>query len=143
MNGFLIFLAVALWFGLSIRKAYRKQVSELESNTASSEGTVKNAFESLFDELDKAEGTNQSSTFANEAASAGYYSYETTTSSPTGREAARPAMSAQSVRTARPEVQPAVVQAEADATAFDLRQAVVYQTILTNKYLSDMQSYDN
>ena len=143
MNGFLIFLAVALWFGLSIRKAYRKQMSELESETASSKGTVKNAFESLFDELDKQEDTSQSSTFANEAASAGYYSYETTTSSPKGRAAVNSAMSAQSVRTARPAVQPAVVQAEADATAFDLRQAIVYQTILTNKYLSDMQSYDN
>ena len=143
MNGFLIFLAVALWFGLSIRKAYRKQMSELESETASTAGTVKNAFESLFDELDKSEETSQSSTFANEAASAGYYSYETTTSGSQGRPAANPTMSAQSARTVRPAVQPAVVQTEADATAFDLRQAVIYQTILTNKYLSDKEYYDN
>ena len=41
MNGFLIFLAVALWFGLKVRKAYQKQMSELGGGTPSDEGTVK------------------------------------------------------------------------------------------------------
>ena len=137
MNGFIIFLAVALWFGLSIRKAYRKQMSELESETASSAGTVKNAFESLFNEPSEGEEAARSSSFANEAASAGYYSYESTASNSRGRAAARPA---QTTRVAMPVAERSV---EADATAFDLRQAVIYQTILDNKYLSDTQSYDN
>ncbi len=137
MNGFIIFLAVALWFGLSIRKAYRKQMSELESETASSAGTVKNAFESLFNESTEGEEAARSSSFANEAASAGYYSYESTASNSRARAAARPA------QTAKPAMPVAERSVEADATAFDLRQAVIYQTILDNKYLSDTQSYDN
>ena len=136
MNGFLIFLAVALWFGLSIRKAYRKQLSELESETAPTAGTVKNAFESLFDEAAKEEETDRSS-FANEAASAGYYSYECTVSNTKSRATARPA---QQARVAMRVVERSE---EADATAFDLRQAVIYQTILTNKYLSDKEYCDN
>ena len=136
MSGFLIFLAVALWFGVKMRNAYRKQMSELESDTASDQGTVRSTFESLFDEPKEQESNGTSSTFASEAASAGYYSYETSSSSTDPRAAAHAAMSAQSVRPFRP----ATVQAEEEVTAFDLRQAIIYQTILDNKYLSDTQS---
>ena len=137
-------LILVLWFGLTARKAYRKALSGLESepegSTAAPKGTVKSAFETLFDEVRKPQsGMRGSSTFASEAASAGYYSYETTGDVAKGRaaaNAARPAPTAQTMR-------PAEVRVEADATAFDLRQAVIYQTILTNKYLSDMQTYDN
>ena len=142
MNGFLIFLAVALWFGLSVRKAFRKQVSELESETASSEGTVKNAFESLFDEVMTEEKESCNSTFAKEAASAGYYSYESTASAPQGRAAAHSAMSAQAAKAPHP-VSKSEVLTDNEAISFDLRQAVIYQTILTNKYLNDTQTYDN
>ncbi|MBQ6069016.1 MAG: hypothetical protein IJK84_05890 [Bacteroidales bacterium] len=143
MNGFLIFLAVALWFGLSVRKAFRKQVSELESETASSEGTVKNAFESLFDEVMTEEKESRNSTFAKEAASAGYYSYESTASAPQGRAAAHSAMSAQAAKTPHPVASKSEVLTDNEAISFDLRQAVIYQTILTNKYLNDTQTYDN
>ena len=143
MNGFLIFLVVALWFGLSIRKAYHKQLSELGSEAASDAGTVKNAFESLFDESGQAEEVNYSTSFAKEAASAGYYSYEGATSTTDSRVAAKSAMSAQSPRPFRPTEPKTAVQAVPDATAFDLRQAVIYQTILTNKYLQDTQTSDN
>ena len=136
MKGFLIFLVVALWFGVKMRNAYRKQMSELESDTASDKGTVRSTFESLFDEPQTQEGREASSTFASEAASAGYYSYETSSSATDRRAAAHAAMSAQSVRPVRP----APFQAEAEVPAFDLRQAVIYQTILDNKYLSDTQS---
>ena len=137
MNGFVIFLAVALWFGLSVRKAYRKQVSELESGTASTAGTVKNAFESLFDEATKVEETGRSSSFANEAASAGYYSYESTASN------AKSSAAANATPHARVAMPVAERNVEADATGFDLRQAIIYQTILTNKYISNTESYDN
>ena len=136
MSGFLIFLAVALWFGVKMRNAYRKQMSELESDTASDQGTVRSTFESLFDEPKEQESNGTSSTFASEAASAGYYSYETSSSATNRRAAANAAMSAQPKRPVRA----AIVQTEADATAFDLRQAIIYQTILDNKYLSDSQS---
>ena len=138
MKGFLLFLVVALWFGVKLRNMYRKQMSELENGSADTDqGTVRSAFESLFDESVQFEGEKKaSSTFASEAASAGYYSYETSSSATDRRATANTAMSAQSVRAARP----APVLSEADATAFDLRQAIIYQTILDNKYLSDTQS---
>ena len=139
MNGFLIFLAVALWFGLSIRKAYRKQMSELESETASSEGTVKNAFESLFDDAREEVETEGSPMFANEAASAGYYSYEGTTSKAKSRKSVNSTMSAPTARIVDMSVSE---QRDTGSTVFDLRQAVIYQTILDNKYLSDTLSYD-
>ena len=137
MKGFLLFLVVALWFGVKMRNAYRKQMSELENDTvASDSGTLKSAFESLFDEPQQDMEEGESSAFASEAASAGYYSYETSSSATDPRAAAHAAMSAQSVRPFRP----ATVQAEEEVTAFDLRQAIIYQTILDNKYLSDSQS---
>lgn len=119
-----------------MRNAYRKQMSELEGDTVSDQGTVRNAFESLFDEPKAQEGNGTSSTFASEAASAGYYSYETSSSATDRRAAAHVATSAQSVRPVRP----ATARAEEEVTAFDLRQAIIYQTILDNKYLSDTQS---
>ena len=82
MNGFLIFLAVALWFGLKVRKAYQKQMSELGGGTPSDEGTVKNAFESLFDDRQEAKPSNASSPFSSEVGSAGYFSYETEAAMP-------------------------------------------------------------
>ena len=137
MKGFLLFLVVALWFGVKLRNAYRKQMSELENDTvASDSGTLKSAFESLFDEPQQDMEEDESSTFASEAASAGYYSYETSSSATNHRAAANAAMSAQP----KSPVRAATVQTEADATAFDLRQAIIYQTILDNKYLSDSQS---
>ena len=137
MSGFLIFLAVALWFGVKVRKAYQKQMSELESGAASDEGTVKSTFESLFNESpDKTESEPATSSFASEAANAGYYSYEAPAS--TGRRATEaPKWTAHKAKVA---VDP--VQIEQEPVAFDLRQAVIYQTILTNKYLTDVHSYE-
>ena len=138
MNGFLIFLAVALWFGLKVRKAYQKQMSELGGGTPSDEGTVKNAFESLFDDRQEAKPSNASSPFSSEVGSAGYFSYETEAANcmPSGR-ASRP--SYQAVSTKPADVASVASNDAAGAVDFDLRQAIIYDTILNNKYLSEIQ----
>ena len=138
MNGFLIFLAVALWFGLKVRKAYQKQTSELGSGTPSDEGTVKNAYESLFDDTQEARPSNASSPFSSEVGSAGYFSYETeaANSMPSGR-ASRP--SYQAVSTQPADMTSVASNDGAGAVDFDLRQAIIYDTILNNKYLSEIQ----
>ena len=140
MKGFLLFLVVALWSGVKMRNAYRKQMSELESGTASDQSTLNSTFESLFDESRQQAGEEEGadSTFASEAASAGYYSYETSSSATDRKTAANTFRPAQTMRPVRPAT--VQVQTEADAMAFDLRQAIIYQTILDNKYLSDTQS---
>ena len=140
MSGFLIFLAVALWFGLKIRQAYQKQMSELGSGTPSDEGTVKNVYESRFDSSRVANHSNTSSSFSSEVGSAGYFTYESDVATPM----------ASSVATSRPSYQDAPFKSvvptgatsnEAEsAVVFDLRQAVIYDLILNNKYLSDIQS---
>ena len=140
MNGFLIFLVVALWFGLRIRKAYQKQMSELGGDTPSDEGTVKNAFESLFDDSPKAKPTHASSPFSSEVGSAGYFSYESdaaNTMSSTGRSS-RP--SYQAVPTMPVDSTSVVGNEPGNAVDFDLRQAIIYDTILNNKYLSEIQT---
>ena len=138
MNGFLIFLAVALWFGLKVRKAYQKQMSELGSGTPSDEGTVKNAYESLFDDTQEARPSNASSPFSSEVGSAGYFSYETeaANSMPSGR-ASRP--SYQAVSTQPADMTSVASNDGVGAVDFDLRQAIIYDTILNNKYLSEIQ----
>lgn len=120
-------------------------MSELENDTASDQGTVKSMFESLFDDepSQQHEETEKASpSFASEAASAGYYSYETSSNAKSFRSTRANVNSTRPSQMAQP-VKPAEVQVEADATAFDLRQAIIYQTILDNKYLSDTQSYGN
>lgn len=42
-----------------------------------------------------------------------------------------------------PAMQEAASASSEEGAAFDLRQAVIYQTILTNKYLSEVPSQDN
>ena len=137
MSGFLIFLAVALWFGAKVRKAYLKQVSELESSTVSDKGTVKSTFESLFNESpNRTESEPATTSFASEAANAGYFSYEASASM--GKRATdTPRWTAQAAKAV---VTP--VQDQLEPIAFDLRQAVIYHTILTNNYLTDSHSYE-
>ena len=138
MNGFLIFLAVALWFGLKVRKAYQKQMSELGSGTPSDEGTVKNAFESLFDDTQEARPSSASSPFSSEVGSAGYFSYETETAQ--GMSSSKPSQPLYHAASSQPAGSASVVGNDAaGAVDFDLRQAIIYDTILNNKYLSEIQ----
>lgn len=145
----LTILILVLWFGLSARKAWRKALGDLESepkgDAASQQGTVKSAFESLFDtNREKVDSARKvTSNFATEASEAGYFSYESSVDATTSD---RPIFkSAPKARPMQSETRATQSAGEllTEASAFDLRQAVVYQTILTNKYISDMHSYDN
>lgn len=140
MSGFLIFLAAALWFGLRIRKAYLKQVSELESDTSSDTGTVKSAFEMLFEELHTNAAPHQSSkSFASEVDKSGHFSYESDAMEAQATSKAH-RVSRSAAKSKPPVTVPTDVEELSEMSDFDLRQAVIYETILNNKYLSDVQS---
>ena len=144
----LTILIIVLWFGLLARKAWRKALSDLESepkgDTAPQQGTVKSAFDSLFDTARETVSNTWkgSSTFAKEASEAGYFSYESSTDSSSERPVFKSAPKARPVQSEVRVSQP-VADLLPEAPVFDLRQAVIYQTILSNKYISDMHPYDN
>ena len=145
--GLLIMVAV-LWFGLTVRKARLKAMREAESEpevaSAAPKGTVKSAFESLFDsvpEPEEADIKKRSFSFADETSEAGYFSYE----SPVDDTHEQPIFkSAPKTTTKKSEYGSTHTAQETlpDAQSFDLRQAVIYQTILTNKYISDIHTCD-
>ena len=106
-------------------KAIQKEFSDLENAPVKSSS----AFESLF----ATEKPRQSS-FADEEKKAGYFTYETDDSS---------AEVQYNTKVTRPVVQP-VMREEAEAPAsFDLKQAIVYNAILTPKYLGEVGYVDN
>ena len=106
-------------------KAIQKEFSDLENAPVKSSS----AFESLF----ATEKPRQSS-FADEEKKAGYFTYETDDSS---------SETSYSPNVTRP-VMPQTSREEAEtAPSFDLRQAIVYNAILTPKYLSEVGYVDN
>ena len=117
MNTFLIIIALVLWVGLKSYKSVRQQMADLENSA-------------------DAEEPKASTTFVEEERSAGYYSYKTVEEVNVENV---PHTEDVSVR------QDEAIQAGASDTKdtgndinFDLRQAVIYQTILNNKYLSEV-----
>ena len=103
-------------------RAFRQELSDLENAPEKPQS----AFESLFS-IAKT-GTRS---FAEEEKNAGYFTYETEDSSSE--------VQYNSPKVSRPVVQMvAKEEAEADVSAFDLRQAIVYNAILTPKYLSEV-----
>ena len=82
------------------------------------------------------EAYDEAGTFEEEEKAAGYYTYEST-STYEPYEAANPAKSDEPRRQAQAPRMAAMVADEPDedaGQAFDLRQAIIYQTILHNKY---------
>ena len=130
MEYFLIVLVLILLVGgrsvKSIR-AFRQELSDLENAPEKPQP----AFESLF-----TTATNGSRSFAEEEKSAGYFTYETEDSSSETLY--------KSPKVTRPVVQTVVKEEpQTEASAFDLRQAIVYNAILTPKYLGEVGYCDN
>ena len=122
-----ILVFILLVGGRSVKsiRAFRQELSDLEN--APVKPTP--AFESLF----ATEKPGRRS-FAEEEKKAGYFTYETDDSS---------AEVQYNTKVTRPVVQP-VMREEAEAPAsFDLRQAIVYNAILTPKYLGEVGYVDN
>lgn len=147
MSTFLIITVAILWVGLKAYKGVRKTFADPEGTTVEPQQTdsPRPAFETLFDD-DEADGMQQSpygyeaydeaGTFEEEEKAAGYYTYEST-SAEEPYEAANPAKSEEPRRQAQAPRMAAMVADEPDedaGQAFDLRQAIIYQTILHNKY---------
>lgn len=119
-----ILVIVLLVGGRSVKsiRAFRQELSDLENAPEKPQS----AFESLF-----ATAKNGTRSFAEEEKNAGYFTYETEDSSSEAQY--------NGPKVSKPVVQMvAKEEAEADAAAFDLRQAIVYNAILTPKYLSEV-----
>lgn len=116
MSTFLIILAVILWVGFS---AFRKVKSVFADPSVAGDVSPKQdrpAVESLFEEKSSSMKASP------------YFSYETM-----GDCASNVAKHAETF------AQPELVPQLGETANFDLRQAVIYQTILTNNYISDYQ----
>lgn len=140
MKLFLFILAVVLWVGARSRAAAAKHVADPE-NTSDTESASspfkKSAFESLFDEFkgvvdnfDEPESVvepEEDPISPESGSTESFLRYE-------------------AVVGAQPQATETVVENFAkseDNQSFDLRQAVIYQTILSNKYLDEIRSHDN
>lgn len=126
-------MAIVLWVGFRASKSVRKTAADLEGVTETPTEPRHTAFDSLFEE---SESDYAQSSFPQEEASMGYFSYETM---------AEPVLTP-APKTATPKApkkERKAVEAEQEQQGFDLRQAVIYQTILTNKYLDEVQHYEN
>ena len=127
MKTFWLITILILWMGF---KAYRKGVRRTAAHPEdSAEGTQqpiaypRPSFESLFEEDDEEKDEEAPS----------YFSYETL------EEEERQQQPVAAVRETRPqEPVVAAVEEPVETPAFDLRQAVIYQTILNNKYNPEM-----
>lgn len=102
-----------------------------------SRNSVRSAFESLFDEDQEVE--NADSYFAQEEEVADSCSYETV-----DEHEADPVSDKGSYKSGR-KTHVGIIKAEDEVSVpdFDLRKAVIYQTILSNKYLDEMHSTEN
>lgn len=134
-TGILIFAVAALWLWIKVRKAYAGRGERKQS-----------ALESLFDmPSSDSDGSyvNSDAPFASEEADAGYFTYETSEQP----QAEQPRPKSRTAKNVRVPESPVPAAAEAievsEKPDFDLRQAILYQTILDNKYLSEVQSLDN
>lgn len=152
MKTFLVILAIVLWVtfkSFSKYAAKTKAEGDAEGYSSSSAKDVpEGTFESLFAEdpfassdddpyeaaeQDYSEQAAVEHAFSNQRSQ--YFSYE---HAPQGGSA---------VASPKARTKKASVQSKEDssnvAADFDLRQAVIYQTILTNKYLDEVSSYEN
>lgn len=139
MSTFLIIMTVVLILGVRTYKGVRKFATDSEVLTSESvPQTARPAFESLFDEEDGQKGMY---TFEQEEQSAGYFTYETAEPvvvNKSSKKTRRKQMASEKAVESRGDEylrQVSVAEdSEYENQGFDLRQAVIYQTILNNKY---------
>lgn len=141
MSTFLLIVTVVLWIALRTHAAKAKRNAETEDAaprpSQPSYGSVRSAFESLFD--DEEREASAAPSFSQEEAQAGYYSYESMDEpeeSPIHAKVDPTLNSTEAVKAVETLDGP-------KALDFDLRQAIIYQTILSNKYLNEMHSTEN
>ena len=114
-------------------KSNRQEI-ESEGEATPPRKTKATAFESLFEESDS---QAQPSSFEDEERAAGYFSYETiNTAAAVGQPMGNVAMN---VGETRADNEALVSTEQLASNDFDLRQAVIYHTILYNKYLPEPQ----
>ena len=121
MSTFLIIMITVLWVGFKAYKGVRKTFADPEATV----GTPTFSHDETDEEPESPfvyDYEEEPSTFVEEEKAAGYYTYETTE-----EPAAQP-------ETPRVAAMVAEVPEEEYGQPFDLRQAVIYQTILNNKY---------
>lgn len=125
MKTFLIILITIAYIGWKAYKGVRKNFTVDTDDTVNEPqaDTPRPAFESLFDEE---ETNNTPYSFEEEEKAAGYYTYEST-------EEINPS-TAQDLQPSPVSMVSEVEETQPEMPAFDLRQAVIYQTILNNKY---------
>jgi len=121
MKTFLIIMLAVLWVGYKAYKGVRKTFADPEETV----GTPTFSHDETAEEPENPfvyEYEEEPSTFEEEEKAAGYYTYETTEA---------PAAQPETPRVAAMVAEVPEVESE---QPFDLRQAVIYQTILHNKY---------
>jgi hypothetical protein len=138
VNTFILIVVLILWIAVRSHAAQAKRKAEME-NAASepsqpSHSSARSAFESLFEEERETESAYSS--FAQEGQSAGYYSYE----SVVGDDLAPGRTTTDFVSDSKPETMAQFNADDSKGVDFDLRQAVIAQTILSNKYLNEIYS---
>ena len=147
MKTFIIIMIAVLWAGLKAYKGVRKTFAEPEATATEPQqtGSPRPAYESLFGDTEDDEAAENPyafgdddapATFEEEEEAAGYYTYESTHVEEAS-EPARPGKAEEPARKASAPRMAAMVAPESDEEAtqpFDLRQAVIFQTILHNKY---------
>lgn len=144
MKTFLLITVIILWVALRSYASNAKRKADQEKAAAEpsqpSYSSVRSAFESLFEDEEETKAESARSSFAQEEEKAGYYSYESVEPE-VEPEYTRPQADFQPKRAPRTRV--TETEEEPAAVDFDLRQAVIYQTILSNKYLDEMHSAEN
>lgn len=162
MNTFLIIMAIVLWvtFRSFSKNAAKAKAAPEDYSSPSANDVPEGTFESLFSDdniafdeedpyaVEKEDYSEQaavehafSSQFAAASQQPSYFSYEETEKL-RNSSASAPSKARSKARTKEAPVQgkDGAINGAAD---FDLRQAVIYQTILTNKYLDEVSSYEN
>ena len=124
MKFFLFIMAIILWVGLRSYKTVRKQMSDPE-DVPQPRPSSRPAYEALFENL---QGKEMS--FAEEERKAGYFTYES--------ESVQPVKASPKPRTAETKTVVEATNEKVQDSVFDLRQAIVYNTILKAKYVPEM-----
>ena len=132
METFLYITLIVLWIGAALYRSVRKaRIQDAESGLEDFV-SAKPAYESLFEEETQGSYTQEEKPFSN------YFSYENEPE-PMHSKPSKP----NPVREEKVTTPATATEKETVRNAeFDLRQAVIYQTILNNKYISKENSYE-
>lgn len=134
-------MAVILWVGVRSRKAMANKAADPEFHSDQEHQvspSMKSTFESLFEE------------FSDQSVSEAFDEEEFEQEQPVSdseQEAAFVAFEDEVLsQDSAPDTSAGYVDEDSsdeESESFNLRQAVIYQTILNNKYLSEVHSFDN